>query len=159
LLVVADTGPLISLAVINKLDLLDALFEQVVIPEAVWRELEKSIEKLSIPQVRRFQNNIVPVTHYKKLNPDIDSGEEEAIILFEEIHADQLLIEDKGARHFAEDRGIICTGTLGVLVEAKNENLISDLRPLFYQLRINHRYFALPLVNQILFEHGEKPLD
>jgi predicted nucleic acid-binding protein len=158
LIVVADTGPLISLAVIEKLDLLDALFEQIVIPEAVWQELERNIEKLSIPQLRRFQNNIMPITHYKELNSDLDPGEEEAIILFEEMHADQLLLEDKEARRFAENRGIICTGTLGILVEAKYVNLILKLRPLFSNLLLKGRYFSIPLLNQILASHGEAPI-
>jgi predicted nucleic acid-binding protein len=156
MLIVADTGPLISMAAIDQLDLLDALFYRVVIPQAVWQELEDNIEKASIPQVRRFQNNIMSVNHYEEIG--LGSGETEAILLYEEIHADRLLIEDRNARLFAEARGIRCTGTLGILIEAKNENLISGLRPLFYQLRAKKRYFALPLMNQILFDHGEKPL-
>jgi predicted nucleic acid-binding protein len=158
MLIVADTGPLISLAVIDQIDLLDALFHRVTIPVAVWQELESNIEEASIPQARRFQNNVMPVTHYEKISTELGSGETEAILLYEEIHADRLLVEDRAARLFAEARGIRCTGTLGVLIEAKNVNLIADLRPLFYQLRVKKRYFALPLMNRILFDHGEKPL-
>ena len=42
LLVIADTGVVISLAVINKIDLLVKLFKKVFIPKAVFDELEKS---------------------------------------------------------------------------------------------------------------------
>jgi predicted nucleic acid-binding protein len=48
MLIIADTGPLISLAVIDQIDLLDALFYRVAIPEAVWQELEDNIEEVSI---------------------------------------------------------------------------------------------------------------
>jgi predicted nucleic acid-binding protein len=157
-IVVADTGPLISLAVINKLDLLDTLFDRIAIPQAVWQELENNIEELSIPQVRRFQSDVIAVRHYQDINPDLDTGEKEAIILYDEIQADQLLIEDKAARLFAEGRGIICTGTLGILIEAKSGNLIPALRPLFADLLAKGRYFAIPLLNSILALNYEQPL-
>jgi predicted nucleic acid-binding protein len=157
-IVVADTGPLISLAVINKLDLLDTLFDRIAIPQAVWQELENNLEELSIPQIRRFQSNIIAVKHYQDINPDLDTGEKEAIILYDEIQADRLLIEDKAARHFAEGRGIICTGTLGILTEARSRNLIPALRPLFADLLAKGRYFAIPLLNSILALNYEQPL-
>jgi predicted nucleic acid-binding protein len=91
MIVVADTGPLISFAVIGQLDLLDILFDRVVIPQAVWRELEANIEELSIPAVRRFQRNVIVVKRYQDINPDLDAGEKEAIILYDEIQADHLL--------------------------------------------------------------------
>jgi predicted nucleic acid-binding protein len=158
MIVVADTGPLISLAVIGRIDLLDTLFHHVVIPQAVWRELEANVEELSIPAVRRFQGNVIAVKCYQDINPDLDAGEKEAIILYDEIRADQLLIEDKAARSFAEDRGIVCTGTLGILTEAKAENLIPALRPLFAELLAKRRYFTIPLLNRILALNFEQPL-
>jgi predicted nucleic acid-binding protein len=158
MIVVADTGPLISLAVIGQLELLDTLFYHVAIPQAVWRELEANIGELSIPEVMRFQSNVIAVKHYQDINPDLDTGEKEAIILYDEIQADQLLIEDKAARSFAEGRGIVCTGTLGILTEAKAGNFIPALRPLFAQLLAKRRYFAIPLLNHILALNSEQPL-
>ncbi|GHV41582.1 hypothetical protein AGMMS49546_17770 [Spirochaetia bacterium] len=158
MLIVADTGPLISLAVIGQLDLLDALFFQVVIPEAVWLELETLIEDQGIPEVSRFRDKVMPVSHYQEINPDLGPGEKEAIILYDEIQADRLLIEDNGARLFAEARGIHCIGTLGMLIEAKNEGLMPALRPFFAELIAKNRYFALSLLNRILVLHSEQPL-
>ena len=158
MIVVADTGPLISLAVIDQLDLLDTLFHHVVIPPAVWRELEANIDELSIPQVRRFQGNVIAVKRYQDINPDLGAGEKEAILLYDEIQADQLLIEDRAARSFAEDRGIICAGTLGILIEARTGNLIPALRPLFAGLLAKKRYFSIPLLNSILALNAEQPL-
>ena len=34
--IIADSGPLIALSIIDKLDLLQELYEQVLIPPAVW---------------------------------------------------------------------------------------------------------------------------
>ncbi|GHU81966.1 hypothetical protein FACS189468_5540 [Spirochaetia bacterium] len=158
MLIVADTGPLISLAVIGQLDLLDALFYQVAIPEAVWYELETLIEEQGIPEFSRLRNKVMPVSHYQEINPDLGPGEKEAIILYDEIQADRLLIEDNGARLFAEARGIHCIGTLGMLIEAKNEGLIPTLRHFFSELIAKNRYFALSLLNRILVLNSEQPL-
>jgi len=38
-IVIADSGPIISLALIDKLELLDNLFDDIKIPEAVWIEI------------------------------------------------------------------------------------------------------------------------
>jgi predicted nucleic acid-binding protein len=83
MLIVADTGPLISLAIIDRIDLLDVLFYRMVIPQAVWQELEDNIKKATIPQVRRFQNNVMPVTHYEEISTLLGSGETEAILLYQ----------------------------------------------------------------------------
>jgi predicted nucleic acid-binding protein len=96
-IVVSDTGPLISLAVINQLDLLEKIFEKVIIPEAVWDELLDQIEAFNIPQVSRFQANVIPLKQKDIFIDGIDLGETEAILLYEEAHADQLLIDDKFA--------------------------------------------------------------
>ena len=38
-LISSDSGPIFSLAIIDKLELLDSLFDEVYIPKAVWREI------------------------------------------------------------------------------------------------------------------------
>ncbi|MCX6277468.1 MAG: hypothetical protein NT004_05165 [Bacteroidetes bacterium] len=38
-LVIADSGPIFSLALIDKLDILTTLFEDIKIPYAVWNEI------------------------------------------------------------------------------------------------------------------------
>jgi predicted nucleic acid-binding protein len=157
-IIVADTGPLISLAVIDKLELLDSLFTGLAIPETVWRELEKNIEKMSIPKASRFKSNIVSLQNSLYITAGLDLGEKEAIQLLEEIHADELLIDDNDGRVYAESRGILCTGTLGVLTEAKSEGLIPLLKPVFEELLIKRRFFALPLLNAILVDNDETPL-
>jgi predicted nucleic acid-binding protein len=155
MIIVADTGPLISFSVIDKLDLLDRLFGQVVIPEAVWRELETYIVPFAIPKALKYQSHVVrlrePLTEPLKLG----LGEEEAMRLFMEISGDRLLIEDYDARQLAESRGIPCIGTPGVLVLAKRKAFIPALRPLFSGLLLKNRYFSLPLLNNILVANGE----
>jgi predicted nucleic acid-binding protein len=157
-IVVSDTGPLISLAVINQLDLLEKIFEKVIIPEAVWDELLDQIETFNIPQVSRFQANVIPLKQKDIFLDGIDLGETEAILLYEESHADQLLIDDKFARTEAESRNISCLGTLAVLVKAKEQKYISNLKPFFLQFLAKKRYYSKTLLNAVLSACNEDPL-
>jgi predicted nucleic acid-binding protein len=155
MIIVADTGPLISFSVIDKLDLLEVIFERVVIPEAVWRELETFIVPFAIPKAQKYRAHIVPLKKPIKKPLSLGPGEEEAMRLFAEINGDRLLIEDCDARRLAESRGIPCIGTPGVLVLAKRKGLITALGPLFSILLVKNRYFSLPLLNSILLANGE----
>jgi predicted nucleic acid-binding protein len=137
---------------------LDALYFDIAIPEAVWLELQSHIDELSIPDARRFQDNVIPVKYDKVIDAKLGIGEKEAILLYDQIHADRLLIEDNEARLFAETRGIRCTGTLAVLIDAKDEHLIPELRSLFAELIEKGRYFAKDFLNQILLTKNEAPL-
>ncbi|MFW5773898.1 MAG: hypothetical protein ACOCWD_04375 [Tangfeifania sp.] len=58
-LVIADSGPIFSLATINKLQLLDFLFDDVKIPQAVWKEitLNNSVPYYDII-IKYFENKI-----------------------------------------------------------------------------------------------------
>jgi len=40
-LIISDSGPVFSLATIDKLDLLIELFEEIYIPTAVWKEITR----------------------------------------------------------------------------------------------------------------------
>jgi predicted nucleic acid-binding protein len=45
----------------------------------------------------------------------LDAGECEAICLAQEIHAEGLIVDDAEARQIARERGLMVTGTIGVL--------------------------------------------
>jgi predicted nucleic acid-binding protein len=66
-----------------------------------------------------------------------------------------VIIDDKNARAVAESRNISCLGALAVLVEAKSQKLIPELRPLFLQLLVKKRYYAKVLLNTILSANNE----
>jgi len=61
----------------------------------------------------------------------MDYGESESVILYKELNADFLLIDDKKARMIAENYNVNCIGTLGLLSIAKDKGLVTDLRSLF----------------------------
>ncbi len=45
--IVIDSSPLISFAVIDKLELLEKLFTEIIVPQAVYEEIEAAGEKVT----------------------------------------------------------------------------------------------------------------
>lgn len=88
----------------------------------------------------------------------MDYGESESIILYEELQADFLLIDDSKARAIAETLGVNCLGTLGVLLKGKEKGAVNELKPFFQKFLLNGRFFSTKLLNQILLQIGESEL-
>ena len=154
--VIADAGPIISLALIGKLDILDTLFDDVKIANAVWNEITIDDSKPFLREIKEYFNDKVAyIQGFNELTFVMDYGESESVILYKELNADFLLIDDKKARDIAENSGINCIGTLGLLSAAKDKNLLPELKPIFETLLANKRFYSLELLNSILAEKGE----
>lgn len=65
-----------------------------------------------------------------QLEKELDKGEAESIALAYSIKADYLLIDEIKGRTIAEKLGLKIVGLIGVLIEAKNKNIISTVKPL-----------------------------
>ena len=159
MIVIADTSSIISLALIDKLNLL-TIFGEVYIPYAVWDELnnERFIEN-SIAIKNFFKNKVKKISSYNNLLLIMDYGESEGIYLYKELNADYLIIDDKKSRAIAEELNINCIGTIGILIRAKQKGLIKKLRPIFEILLKKKRYYSKLLLNDILKEFNERLLD
>ena len=159
MIIISDTGPLISLAGIDKLYLLEELYGDIYIPQAVWDEIQPLIELFDIPDVKKYETKIKKLATKNIYADFADYGESEAIVLYKELNANYLLIDDSEARTFAENHSINCMGALAVLIDAKNAGLIGALRPLFEMLLANNRYYSILLLNRILQENNEMQIE
>ena len=106
-LVIADSGPIFSLAVIDKLELLEHLFDSIRIPIGVWNEITHNksaehYEKISTFFLEKKQE----IKGFNDLTFVMDYGESEAVILYKELQADFLLIDDRKARNIDENFGL-----------------------------------------------------
>ena len=158
MIVISDTSAITNLAAIHSLKLLPQLYNQITIPEAVYRELV-DIDP-PVPGTREVQGaawvkvtavvNRARVEHL--LNEvRLDSGEAEAIALAIELKADLLLIDERRGRATADRLGIKITGLLGILVEAKQKNLIPAVKPVMDALIATSEFrVSSALYNQIL---------
>jgi len=84
------------------------------------------------------------------LYSEIDAGEAEAIVLALEQRADLLLLDDQEARNKARRLNLPITGTVGVLLKAKNEGLISSLDGEIQSLQASGFWLSNSLVHALL---------
>ena len=155
-LVIADSGAIFSLAVIDQLEMLNALFDNISIPNAVWQEITLDEKTDYYARIYRFfRDKIKLIKGLNTLTPLMDYGESECVLLYKESEADFLLIDDRKARAIAENFGINCIGTLGILSVARDKNLIPALKPLFDMLLANKRFYSIRLLNSLLAQHNE----
>lgn len=139
MIVVSNTSPVINLAVVNHLSLLQKLYSKVVIPQAVYDEIviegagqagAEEVGQSEWIEVRPVANR--PLV--KSLESDLDLGEAEAVVLAVELKADLLLIDERKGRAVAHRLGVNHIGLLGVLVQAKHNGLIPAVRPVMDSL-------------------------
>jgi uncharacterized protein len=155
-IIVSDTSPINNLAAINQLHLLHQLYGMVIIPEAVFCELtDPSFPVAGATEVQTFawiQTRVVSNrTLVEALSNELDLGEAEAIALAVEIQADQVLIDERRGRLVATRLNLHYTGILGILVEAKSQGLIAEVKPLLDALVSEAGFWvAEPLYNSVL---------
>jgi len=138
-IVVVNTTPIIALALIGQLDLLQHLYGEVLIPPTVQAEvLAGGSVGVGVAELQKA--DWVRTVHLQDprradLLSDLDRGEAEVIALAQELNADLVIIDERLARLHAKRLGLPLTGTLGVLLKAKERRFIPIVRPLIDQLR------------------------
>lgn len=158
-IVVSNTTPLIALAWLQRLDLLPALFSAVQIPEAVRNEIKSKPQAIGVAELEASDWLIVtPVTNplaVELLLDQLDLGESQAIVLAHELHADLLLMDERRGRRRALQSGLTVVGTLGILIEAHQQNMVGPLRPMLDLLRKLPFHMSESLYSEVLSRVGE----
>ena len=159
MIVIADTSPINYLVIIQQADLLPHLFGQVFIPPAVWDELN---DPDTPAPVRAWLSQCPSWLQVQPLRSppdvqldDLDEGEREAIALAEELHADEILIDELSARKEAARRKLSFIGTLGILRRAAQLDLI-DLPSALTNLQQTTFYVSADLIQSLLEEEAQR---
>ena len=153
MIVVADSGPLHYLILLEHVDLLRRFYGQVLVPDLVAGELTT----VGAPEVvREWMANppmwvqVRPVTAdaISLITDDLDPGERAAIALAETVAADLLLIDEAAGRAEARRRRLRVTGTLGVL-RAGAEQGVVNVPDLLERLKRTTFYLDETLVKSV----------
>jgi len=136
--VIVDTSPLQYLHQLGHLDLLPFFYGNVLIPEAVVREIATGrAQGISLPdlaglswiQVRRVVGqSVLPLVS------DLGAGEREVLALALEAKQPLVVLDDRLARRQAQRFNFSMTGTLGLLLKGKRSGQIDQLEPLLDRL-------------------------
>jgi predicted nucleic acid-binding protein len=133
MIVVSDTTPIISLIKIGKLNILQQLFGNVQIPEAVFKELtsnalfkDEAQEVISCDFIERIPVENVKSVDELRRSTNLDAGESEAIVLADSIDNSVLLIDEAKGRKVAKNMGLNIMGTIGILLTAYEEGCINS---------------------------------
>ena len=158
--VVADTGPLIALAKIDRLGLLQHLASEVIVPAAVHREL---LAKIGVESARldaafaafiHVEMNPTLTIEVETATRKLSQGEQYAIALAI-LHKESLVIDDRLGRQVALTLGLSVIGTAGVLIQAKNAGLISEVRSLMQEMRSAGYWLSDELIELTANQAGE----
>lgn len=154
MIIVSDTSAVTSLLQIGRLEILPALYQQVVIPVEVAEELKRF--HTGLPGFIE----ILPVTdrtRLARLQTELDLGEAAAIALMLEGKGDLLLMDERRGRKIAMREGLVVVGVIGVLLEARRRGLIDSLTEVIRQLEQIADFRISPELKQrILQAAGEK---
>jgi uncharacterized protein len=144
---VVDSTCLIGLERIGRLDLLPEMIDPLLVPPAVqrefgvvcsWIKVEKPADSGMVAALRLL----------------LDPGESEAIVLAYEKGL-RIILDDRKAREVAQRLGLTVTGTVGLLLKAKQEGVIAVLRPLLDDLDAHEFRIGDALRNEALRLAGE----
>ncbi len=156
--VVSNTTPIISLFKLSQLELLKELYSEILIPTAVFQELEAGKNKKYYQDVSKIDwIKIIEIKGKQAIKNfiDLDLGEAEAIVLASEIDADLIILDEKLGRFYAKHADLKVTGTIGVLVKAKSDGLITELKPLLHELTKKDVWIDEKFIIEILNQVGE----
>ena len=159
MIVISNTSPISNLAAIGQLDLLRQLYQEVVIPQAVQDELlaDNGIHPCAVIQTQnwiklRAVANRALVT---ALQAELDEGEAETIALAIEMSASLVLMDERIGRVVAGRFNLRVIGLLGVLIEARQSGLVSEIKPLLNALIQAGFWISQDLFTRVLQAAGE----
>lgn len=166
--VVCNSSPIIGLSKIGQLGLLWEIFHEVIIPEAVFREvvygntdqhegayeLEKAVREQKITVYKVENQSMV-----EQLQGRLHRGEVEVIIGAKELGIGIVIIDDRSARNLAEALMFSTIGIIGVLMLAKRSGYIDKISPGLELLMQSGYRISQNLYESILERVGESKVD
>ncbi|HET6253141.1 MAG TPA: DUF3368 domain-containing protein [Puia sp.] len=147
--VIADASCFILLDKIESLPLLQSLFRTIFTSVEIAEEFGKPLPgwvNIKTVQDKNFQSALLL---------QVDSGEASAIALAAENQPSLLIIDDLKGRKLAQKLNLNITGTLGLILTAKKEGILPQIKPLFDRIQATNFRIGPSLLESILLEAGE----
>ena len=144
--VISNTSPIFYLHRLRLLDLLQKLYQEIIVPKAVVAELEAGRRQgEDVPELDNYEwikIRAIRSPQILGLSTDFGLGETEVLALALEESDSLVIIDEKLARKIARLRGLRVTGTAGVLLKAKQEGHILAVKPFIDRLQEIHFHLS-----------------
>ena len=147
-MIFSNTTPFIALSAIGRLDLLPALFGRIHVVEPVVRECAAG-GMISVPALESLSwVTVQPVTATdpEPMLTQLDEGEKWTLHAARQAGAELLLIDERIGRNLAERMGLKVSGTLGVLLKARQQGLIASFSGAAQAMRAQGIFFHPRLI-------------
>ncbi len=156
--VIINASPLILLFNSDLSFILPEMFKEILIPEAVWKEImilptsDKATQMLSeIAWIKRV--SVTPVEEIVRW--DLGSGETE-VLSFAFNHSDYIpMLDDNAAKKCAISLGIHTIGTGSVLILAKEKRIIDSVEKSLLKLRYSGMWISDAVIKLLKEKAGE----
>jgi len=148
-IIVSDASCLILLLKIDEIGILKEMSNKVFVTSVIKNELKQDLPvwiQVLDPKDKHYQSI---------LEIDLDKGEASAIALMLELDDAILIIDDLKGRKLAEKLGFKFSGTLGLLLKAKQIGVIKSIKPVLDKIRLTNFRFSERLLTDILNQAKE----
>lgn len=147
--IIAVSSCLILLSKINELNILQLLFGEIIITKEIQQEFNKPLPDWVI--IRSADDERVQ----KILESSLDKGESSAIALAVELENSLLILDDKKARNMAAQLHLDYTGTVGIIIDAKQNGYITSVKEVLHKIHQTDFRLSIDLENILLKLSGE----
>ncbi|MEQ8464069.1 DUF3368 domain-containing protein [Coleofasciculus sp. E1-EBD-02] len=159
-MIISNATPLIAFAKINQLSLLRQIVGNLTIPDAVAQELSDYTQNKTgfIDLEQETWITIQTITAKEQLAlllPSLDRGEAEVITLALEKKANLVLIDELTGRKVAESLNLNVSGSVGILIKAKQLGEIEAVKPFLDAMLKQGIYFSQRFIDAVLQLMGE----
>jgi predicted nucleic acid-binding protein len=158
MIVVSNTTPLIGMAMLGHYRMLQSIFAEIHLPQAVYREI--AIAGKGEPGASETEQGIQagwihlhrvrPSKLLQSLKTDLHEGEAEAIALASSLQANLILLDDRKARVKAQALSLSVTGTMGILLIAQQSGLNLNMQDELDKLRQHGFHISEQLYQKVI---------
>ena len=150
--IVINTGPLLALiAGIGNLSLLNQLYRRVFVPFEVCREIEAGgsfgfgVDEFKNADFIKKRSEPLQISSF--LRNALDLGEASVIQLALDENVQTVCIDENMGRRIARLNGLDLTGSIGVLIRAKQEGVDFSMRETINRMRSHGIYLSQKVID------------
>lgn len=159
--IVINTSPLLAIiaACDGNIDFLNKLYQDIIVPKEVSTEVNEGTNRFGQKEFKQstcltIKPKTCDIDHY--LTSALDLGEASVIATAKKLNIQTVCIDELAGRRVARLNGLLVTGSLGILLKAKQAGLISNLKTCINKMSNQGIRLSEKLINTVLIEAGEK---